>query len=129
MDATIAQTVRQRRQQLRLSQTEAAQQAKLSRRTWCEIENGHRHPSDTTLLAIEDTLKLPSGSLVALALEPADDELAAIRRELIGLVNMLLTKEDMEVARVHLARQRADILEAQLGQRSDGRRTGRPVVG
>lgn len=110
---TIAQVVRQRRTQLGLSQATAAKQAGISRRAWSEIELGQRRGGDETLSKIADVLQLSPGSLVALERRP-NGELAEIRRELISIINLLTTREELEQARVDMLQIRFNTAKAQL---------------
>lgn len=112
--ATIARTIRLRREQLGLSRTTAAQDARLSRRTWSEIELGHRRARGETLAQIEAVLQMPAGSLAALEVAQPTDELAALRRELIDMINLLTTREELENARLDVTRRRLEALQARL---------------
>jgi transcriptional regulator with XRE-family HTH domain len=114
--AMIARTIRLRREQLDLNQTTAADQAGLSRRTWNEIENGHRRPKADTLARIEAVLVMPEGSLAALEVVQPTDELMALRRELVDMVQLLSTREELENARLDITRRRLEALQARLKQ-------------
>jgi transcriptional regulator with XRE-family HTH domain len=104
---TIARTVRQRRTQLGLTQGEAAGLAGLSRRSWSQIELGRREGRDSTLVAVEEAIQLPAGSLLALRREPRDNELAVLKRQLVDMIH--------ELTSVQLVKQvRADVLRRQL---------------
>lgn len=114
--AEIARTIRLRREQLDMTQTVAAQQAGLSRRTWNEIENGHRRPKPETVTAIETVLSMPAGTLAGLEAAQPTDELVALRRELVDMVNLLGTREELENARLDITRRRLEALQARLKQ-------------
>jgi transcriptional regulator with XRE-family HTH domain len=112
---TIAQTVRQRRRQLGLSQADAAHQAGISRRAWSELENGRRRGSPDTLAKVEAVLQMsPPGVLSALEVRPNGDELAALKRQFIEMINKLTTKEQVEAGMLDLAQRELKSAQDQL---------------
>lgn len=111
---TIAQTVRTRREQLGITQVAAAEDAGVSRRLWSEIELGRRRGSDETLAAIETVLDIHPGTLSALEVQIGSRDLAAMRRELIDMVNELTTRQQLEDARLDMIRRRFAAVKAQL---------------
>jgi transcriptional regulator with XRE-family HTH domain len=114
MTTELSQLVRQRRKQLGLSQTQAATRAGISRRAWSEIELDHRPGAPETLAKIDVALELPEGSLLALRVQPADQGLAAIRQELVTMINTLTTREELELTKLDMIRRRHAVLTAQL---------------
>lgn len=76
----LAETVRARRRDLRLSKEEAARRGGMSVKTWTSVEIG-REVRDTTYVGTEDALKWERGSVAAILdggdptpLEPAENE-------------------------------------------------------
>lgn len=63
---------------------------------------------------IEAVLQMPAGSLAALEVAQPTDELAALRRELIDMINLLTTREELENARLDVTRRRLEALQARL---------------
>jgi transcriptional regulator with XRE-family HTH domain len=116
---TLGQTVRQRRKQLNLTQAQAAELAGIVRRTWAEIELGHRHGNSETLASMEHVLGIPTGSLAALETNPEDDELRAIQRELVGMVRQLTTREELEQARLDMVRRQFEAVKRRLDAYGD----------
>ena len=74
--------IRQRRTFLDLSRSEAARRAGLSRRTWCDVEDGVRpNAALTTLSQIEQVLQLPEGTLYAMTGHSGNRQLEKIRQK------------------------------------------------
>lgn len=111
----MARTIRQRRVQLGHSQAHAAEQAGVARRTWYEIELGHRRGSDGTLERMDRVLKLEPGTLRALDVAPAstDDGLAEERAAVFELI-LELTAEQVTDLRRHVLRMRVKAMQAEL---------------
>lgn len=63
--ATLGKAIRDRRQQLRLSQREAAHRADFSNETWRKAEAGHP-VAERTLAYIEQVLEWPAGTVDAI---------------------------------------------------------------
>lgn len=119
----IASEIRRRRNQLQLSQTAAALEADMSRRTWMAIEKGQRRAMPDTLAKIERVLEMPAGSLAAFTVVQPTEEMAAMKRDLVGMIDLLVTREELEQARLALAQTRFDAAKAQLEQYKQETRT------
>jgi transcriptional regulator with XRE-family HTH domain len=106
----IGKAVRQRRVHLRLSQAAAAQKAGVSRRTWSEIELGHRRCTERTLAGVEMALELPPGALAELRPAPAPvDDVVPLQRRLVELIPTLSRTELQEVLKDILRRRLAGL--------------------
>lgn len=119
----MARTVRQRRVQLGLSQAAAAEQAGVVRRTWYEVELGHRRGSDGTLERIAAVLKMPPGSLHAIdAAERASGGEqrmpSELHAELVAMIHDLTAEEGTQLKR-DLLRRRMERLGAELAAMDD----------
>ncbi len=114
--SAIAAEIRRRRNVLQLSQTAAALKADLARKTWMAIENGKRRASPETLAKIERVLEMPTGSLGAFSVVQPTEEMAAMKRDLLGMIDILVTPEELEQARLALAQARFDVAKAALEQ-------------
>lgn len=60
----VGAAARRRREEIRLSQAEAAAAAGLSRGHYCDVENGHKLPGILTLYLIAAALDCPIGELL-----------------------------------------------------------------
>jgi transcriptional regulator with XRE-family HTH domain len=112
--SAIGSEIRRRRNQLGLSQTAAALEADLARRTWMAIEKGRRRANPETLAKIERALQMPAGSLGAFSVVQPTDEMAAIKRNLVEMIDLLGTREELEQARLALAHTRFEAAKAAL---------------
>jgi transcriptional regulator with XRE-family HTH domain len=113
----VADVIRRRRAQLGVSQIEAARMAGISRRTWGQIELGHRVGNKATLYKIAEALQLPPESLwSAVITEDAADDLGEIRRELIAMVKQLTTRDELQDVRLIITRRRLVALQEQLAE-------------
>jgi transcriptional regulator with XRE-family HTH domain len=111
---SVTEMVRRRRIELGLSQADAAKQAGISRRTWSEIELGHRSGSKETLDAMTAVLQLPDSALeVSVVPLSADAELVALRRQVIEMVGTL-TLEEAKQLRISLLRMQVENLQERL---------------
>lgn len=110
----IASEIRRRRNQLQLSQTEAALAADMHRRTWMAIEKGQRPAKPETLAKIERVLEMPAGSLAAFTVVQPTEEMAVMKRDLVEMIDALVTREELEMARLALAETRFEAAKAAL---------------
>lgn len=91
--------------------------AGISRRTWGQIELGHRVGNKATLYKIAEALQLPPESLwSAVITEDAADDLGEIRRELIAMVKQLTTRDELQDVRLIITRRRLVALQEQLAE-------------
>jgi transcriptional regulator with XRE-family HTH domain len=86
----IGTTIRDARLALKLSKTDAALKARISRRTWHEIEAGTRTSSTAeTLAAIDRALGFRPGTLFAMTAQAADAETESLLAEAIEIVRRM----------------------------------------
>lgn len=63
--ATCCQVIRERRQQLGLSQEEVARRSGLARSYICDVERGARHPSLRNVSTLARALNIPTSTLIS----------------------------------------------------------------
>lgn len=94
--STLANFVRNRRVELDLTKAEAARRAGVSRRTWNEVEYGHRTTSSAvTLSQFDQALQLKEGTLFAMSADAVLVRVRALRAEMLERVRKM-SAEQME---------------------------------
>jgi transcriptional regulator with XRE-family HTH domain len=94
----IGNTIREARERLGLTKTEAALSAHISRKTWHELEAGVRDaPHRPTLQRVEQALDMEPGTLYAMSGTAANAEVEALRQRAVRLVRIMSSDELVEV--------------------------------